>query len=371
MNRALNIVSFDVPYPPDYGGATEVFYKLKALSEAGVKIYLHTFEYGRGKQPELEKYCEGVFYYPRDKSFFKGLHLTPFIVQSRKSKSLIDNLNKVQAPVLFEGIHTTYPLKSNRLNAERTLVRMHNMEDRYYHGLSKSEPNFLKKLSYRIESLKLKRYQRLLKKCDQVLSISPSDQQALSQIPGVNSSFLPAFHPNEKVLPLEKKGYFALVHGDLSVWDNLKAARYLADVFGRLDLSLIIAGRTKDKKLLQKVEAAKNIQFITIKDEEHLMDLIRRAHINVIWSENSEGIKIKLLNALFNGRFCLVNSPVAKGSGLEGLCEVADDEKTLIFKLIQLMDREFSKEMYLERVETLKPYDKKRNTELLLKLLYP
>ena len=66
-----------------------------------------------------------------------------------------------------------------------------------------------------------------------------------------------------------------------------------------------------------------------------------------------------------------MNSPVAKGSGLEGLCEVADDEKTLIFKLIQLMDREFSKEMYLERVETLKPYDKKRNTELLLKLLYP
>lgn len=371
MNRALNIVSFNVPYPPDFGGATEVFYKLKSLSEAGVKIYLHTFEYGRGKQPELEKYCEQVFYYPRSKSIFKGLRLTPFIVLSRKNKSLIDNLNEVQAPVLFEGIHSTFPLKSSRFKAQRTLVRMHNLEDQYYRGLSKVEPNFLKKILYRIESLKLKRYQRILRKCDQVLSITPSDQESLSRIQGVNSVFLPAYHPNEKVIQLEKKGYFALVHGDLSVWDNLKAARYLADVFSRLDLSLIIAGRTNDKKLLQRAEAARNIQFIPLRDEEQLMDLIRRAHINVIWSDNASGIKIKLLNALFNGRFCLVNSPVVQGSGLEGLCEIADDEKTLIYKLIQLMDQEFSKELYLKRKEELEPYDKKRNTETLLKLLYP
>ena len=27
----LNIVSFDVPYPPDYGGVIDVFYKIKEL----------------------------------------------------------------------------------------------------------------------------------------------------------------------------------------------------------------------------------------------------------------------------------------------------------------------------------------------------
>ena len=45
----LHIISFDVPYPPDYGGAIDVFYKLKALNQEGVKIHLHCFEYGRGK----------------------------------------------------------------------------------------------------------------------------------------------------------------------------------------------------------------------------------------------------------------------------------------------------------------------------------
>ena len=49
MNKHLHIVSFDVPYPPDYGGAIDVYYKLKALHEEGIKIYLHCFEYGRGE----------------------------------------------------------------------------------------------------------------------------------------------------------------------------------------------------------------------------------------------------------------------------------------------------------------------------------
>ena len=43
-----------------------MFYKIKALHELGIKIHLHCFEYGRGQQPELNKYCEEVFYYQRE-----------------------------------------------------------------------------------------------------------------------------------------------------------------------------------------------------------------------------------------------------------------------------------------------------------------
>ena len=47
----LNIICFDVPFPADYGGAIEEFYKIKSLHAAGVKIYLHCFVYsGRTKQ---------------------------------------------------------------------------------------------------------------------------------------------------------------------------------------------------------------------------------------------------------------------------------------------------------------------------------
>jgi hypothetical protein len=219
--------------------------------------------------------------------------------------------------------------------------------------------------------MKLKRYHRVLKKCDGVLSISPSDQDYFESYPGIKSSYLPAFLPNDKVLRLEKKGYFALFHGDLSVTDNRKAAHFLTDVLSRLDIPFIVAGRTNDKRLLSKIEAAKNIQFISLENQEQLDDLIQRAHINLLWSRNASGIKIKLLNSLFNGRFCLVNSPVVQGSGLEDLCEIADDEKTLIHKLIQLMDREYSAELHNKKQEMLNIFEKKRNVSRLLDLIYP
>ena len=34
----LHVVSFQVPFPPDYGGLIDVYYKLKALKEAGDEI---------------------------------------------------------------------------------------------------------------------------------------------------------------------------------------------------------------------------------------------------------------------------------------------------------------------------------------------
>ena len=50
---------------PNYGGFM-TFYKLPALQSQGVKIILHCFDNGRGQQPELNKYCERVYYYPRN-----------------------------------------------------------------------------------------------------------------------------------------------------------------------------------------------------------------------------------------------------------------------------------------------------------------
>ncbi|MDL2222466.1 hypothetical protein LJB98_00015 [Bacteroidales bacterium OttesenSCG-928-M11] len=61
----LHIISFNIPYPPNYGGVIDVFYKLKTLSENGINIILHTYEYGRKQAPELEKYCKKVYYYKR------------------------------------------------------------------------------------------------------------------------------------------------------------------------------------------------------------------------------------------------------------------------------------------------------------------
>ncbi|HMX05330.1 MAG TPA: hypothetical protein PKE14_11715, partial [Chitinophagales bacterium] len=64
-SKHLHIISFNVPYPPDYGGVIDVFNKIKALHAEGIKIHLHCFEYGRNEAPELNAFCEHVYYYPR------------------------------------------------------------------------------------------------------------------------------------------------------------------------------------------------------------------------------------------------------------------------------------------------------------------
>ena len=56
--KNLNLISFDVPYPPDYGGVIDVFYKIKALYALGIRVHLHCFEYGRKGADELKEICE-------------------------------------------------------------------------------------------------------------------------------------------------------------------------------------------------------------------------------------------------------------------------------------------------------------------------
>ena len=111
MNTHLNIVSFDVPYPPNYGGVQDVFYKIFWLNKYGVKIHLHCFKSNRIESKELENLCEEVFYYQRNTSWISNFSLLPYTVKSRPIKELKRNLLKNNFPILFEVLHTCYLLK--------------------------------------------------------------------------------------------------------------------------------------------------------------------------------------------------------------------------------------------------------------------
>ena len=100
-----------MPFPPDYGGVMDVFFRIKHLKEAGFIIILHCFDYndraGDANIRKLKEYCQEVHIYSRKKSIFSLLGKQPFIVHSRQNKLLLSNLLKNDYPILFEGIHTT------------------------------------------------------------------------------------------------------------------------------------------------------------------------------------------------------------------------------------------------------------------------
>ncbi len=83
-------------------------------------------------------------------------------------------------------------------------------------------------------------------------------------------------------------------------------------------------------------------------------ELIKNAHIHLLPSFNATGIKIKLLNALFNGRFIITNDASVEGTGLESLCHHCGNRLMNINKrLKEIFELSFSENEILKRKEIL------------------
>src|SRR5579871_548306 len=173
--KHLHIVCLDVPYPMDYGGVFDLFCKLKTLHQLNIKIHLHCFEYGRGEQPELNNYCEEINYYSRKEGHKGFSHRLPYIVCSRSSKELLENLLKDNYPILLEGVHCTYLLNDERFSNRKIFLRLHNIEHKYYQQLFQSEKSLGKKLYYWHESNVLKHYERKIANKAFIISVSQQD----------------------------------------------------------------------------------------------------------------------------------------------------------------------------------------------------
>ncbi|MBC7862295.1 MAG: glycosyltransferase family 1 protein, partial [Bacteroidia bacterium] len=166
-----------MPWPADYGGVIDVFYKLKELKKAGVKIYLHCFEYGRKQQKELEKYCEKVFYYKRKKSVIQLFSELPFIVKSRINEDLKKNLLSNEFPILFEGLHTCFLIADPAFKNRLKIFRESNIEHEYYRHLALSEKNPLKKNFYTSEAKKLEKFEKVLSNANLMLIVSETETE--------------------------------------------------------------------------------------------------------------------------------------------------------------------------------------------------
>ena len=92
MEKHINIIALNIPFPANYGGVIDIYYKLYALSRCGFKIHLHCFEYGRQHAVELNNLCEEVIYYKREKGLSSHFSLLPYNVYSRRDKQLLRNL---------------------------------------------------------------------------------------------------------------------------------------------------------------------------------------------------------------------------------------------------------------------------------------
>lgn len=373
LSRHLHIVCLDVPYPADYGGVVDLFYKIVALHEEGILIHLHCFEYGRGKQNELEKYCVEVNYYSRQPAFKSVSLRTPYIVKSRRNKRLFKNLLKDQYPILFEGIHCTYYLFHPALAKRKMPVRLHNVEYVYYSNLAKTEVSFFKKKYFLLESKLLRQYEKKVAAQALCLTVTEFDEQFYRQHLGARSvSYLPVFIKNELVESKTGYGGYCLYHGNLSIKENENMVLWLInEVFNTVSIPFVVAGKNPSIHLAEAVKANKNICLEADPSDDNLFDLIQNAQVNILPAQNSAGIKIKLLNAVFNGRHCLVNTIAVSGTGLETTCAVAETGSEFIKAIEMFYKLSFTEDDILKRQKILdEKYNNRKNALRLIRLIY-
>ena len=102
-----------------------------------------------------------------------------------------------------------------------------------------------------------------------------------------------------------------------------------------------------------------------------MKDLITKAQLHVLPSFTNCGIKLKLINALFNGRHVVTNESMVEGTNLEMGCHIADNTALMKYQVYRLFQIPFSEEELLRRKSLLsKLFDNDKNANELIKLLF-
>lgn len=333
--RTIHIVSFDVPFPPDYGGVTDIYFRCRALKNAGFRVILHCFEYGRGRSHDPSEIADEVFYYSRRKSVRDWFSSLPFIVKTRNAPELLKRLLQDDFPIVFEGQHTTFFLDHPALADRKKLVRLHNVEWKYYEELARRTQSLPKQLFFRSEARKLKQHEKVLKHATLLGCITHPDT-VYYRDRFHDSVYIPVGfdqHP-EPFLPLDRPP-FVLFHGNLSVPENHEAALWILEAFREYagDKELIIAGKQPHAALTEACNNCSGITLIADPSGDDMQQLIQSAEAHLAISFQRSGIKLKLLNALVSGKPCIATPEMVAGSDVEELCTIVESREELLAAL--------------------------------------
>ncbi|MBR1631123.1 MAG: glycosyltransferase [Paludibacteraceae bacterium] len=370
----VHIIAFEIPYPANYGGAIDVFYSIMALRNAGVDITLHCFHKNTRKpHPILRELCREVYYYERDMRVRNQFAIKPFSVMSRRSEDLIQNLLKDDDPILYETLAVCHSLSDKRLANRLKVYRESNVEHDYYNGLARAEYDLMRKIYYRIEAIKNKWFEPQIRHAQALAVVSLADDAYFKQhYANVPCFFIPSFHEEIDEEPMLGTGDYVLYHGNLMVPENEQAAQYVCCEIAPLlpDVRFVIAGLNPRDKLCRLIDKQDNVQLVKSPEQSEMEHLIRNAHINLLLTFQSTGIKLKLLNTMRQGRHIVANRQMLCGTGMDALCHQANTIEEQVQTIAQLMKKPFTKAESHSRTNILKSYSNEALTQQLLSLLH-
>jgi glycosyltransferase involved in cell wall biosynthesis len=391
--KTILIVTFDLPFPDDYGGVKDVWGKIKFFQQFDYQIDLVAVYQDKSRLLPFEEYnnrykifntycCFEQKLKPLDLLSIKPVSMVYRKLSSVNLELCRQQLNRHYDFILVEHLKTleTYLSLKPYISADKVFLRVHNIESKHFQYFAIQEKtNLLKSWSYWVESFKYKWIEKninLLSIFDRLLFIS--ETEADSNNDKSKTQVLRPYVQLEKIASIDNdflnRDNFILYVGNLDLPDNKSSAidivRQLEPLLKKNVVNLVIAGKlTKpDNLFLKSISNTPNLKFVFNATSEELYDLYYRAKIFFNYSLNLSGVKLKLFEAFAFGLPTLSNQIGYIGSGLEDSVFDVDRldgdrlEKTIV-KLIQ--DENYWLEQKIKTINSLKNLQKNTIEEYL------
>jgi len=319
----IAVVSGFIPSPPIFGGAIDVWERIKGLTSLGHEVDLVVTEKVNPTQKQINEialHTRHFFFTRRKNQIHQLFSELPLQFLSRKGLASID-INQTYDLVILESEFCWGITLNKSISYKNIVVRVHNIESHYFKMLGKSSNSLRQKIYYKLETSKIKHLSALVfDKADKLWFISKDDLSAVNLLN--KSVFMPFPINDEIVVPTEKVENNVVFMGSLFMQNNTFGLDwYLKNIHPLLitevpDYHFYIVGSLKeeDKEIQEKYSHLPQVTFVV--NAPCLKQYYQKAKVFVNPMFHGSGVKVKSVNALINGVPLVSTSVGAEGIGL-------------------------------------------------------
>jgi glycosyltransferase involved in cell wall biosynthesis len=330
----LNIIfiSAELPYPANSGGRIYTWERLKQLKRNNNSICLYTLVENNEfvDFDKLNLVCESVNVYNRKKSYIKALLniKKPYSVVSRFVREMYFDIKRRIENYNIDLIIIDIPemlINCPYDNTVNKVVTQHNIEYKLFKDISKNSRNIFKKIIYFFEYIKMKKFEKFFYKNNIIQGCTFISSKELQEFrvmfPKIKSACIPQGYNldsniyTESFIKNDRKNNMIFT-GKMDYEPNVQAVKWFCkDILPIIEkrihnIKFYIVGKnpTKEVKNLQQ----DNNVIVTgkVRDMKNYFD---KTNLCVIPLLSGGGVKIKLFEALGNGKIV-----VATSKGVEG-----------------------------------------------------
>lgn len=342
----IAVVSGFIPYPSNFGGALDVWERIKGLVALGHEVDLIATDKNHPTQQQIDaiKLIVKDFYFVQRKNkiqqLFRNLPLQ-FLSRMNLANVVVDKSYDV---IILESEFCWPITLNNSVKYKKIVIRVHNIENYYFKMLGKSSTSIKEKIYYMIEVAKIKKFSPLIfDKVDRLWFISKDDLEHLNY--KFKSIFMPYPINEPYIKPEIKEGNHVVFMGSLFMQNNIYGLRwYLKNVHPLLcekypKYHFYIVGSLKEDDISLKEELSSFTKCTLVVNTTHLYQFYNKAQVFVNPMFHGSGVKVKSVNALVNGVPLVSTQTGVEGIGLN--TEMYYHAQT-VSEFIQAIDEVFS-----------------------------